>query len=1129
MRGNRNSLRTRALVKLRSLRVESLEARALLNGGSAFSYGAIHPNAATLFGPPAYAATGKSISTMVQGVTLTLPTDATEGVGTVAGTATIPTNPSSNVTVTLTSSDTARLTVPATVIIPVGQKSIGFLVTIIDDTLLNGPAAVTVFASTATYGNTSSIITVHDNETATLGVTLPASGWEGQTLAGTVTLSGTMASATVVLLTSSDTSELTLPASVTIPIGSTSGSFTAALVANGLHTGPKAVTVTASASGLANATAATTVNDSDLDHFTFTTLAANWPAGVPFSVTAKACDILNNPIAVYNGTATLSASGQSGSLAITPTSVTFASGVWTGSVLVDRVDPSATLRATSGTGATGTSNAVNFYNPLQVASISPAAGATLGPQGTCTLDVTFFRPFTASSVTTGSLVLSGIAGATVTAATVLNSNTTARFTLFIPMDGTLTATIPSGGVTDQNGNPGIAFSASYVANIVANVVTAAFPVPLTAKNPLGSLVYEGSTTGVVNVSTDTDNFTIALGSGQTLTACVVPAAALQPFVTITGPTGSALGSATAAAAGKQAVLQIVPVNTAGTYTVTVGSASGTMGAYTLQLDLNAALEAESHDGAANNTFATAQSLQSAFATLGGTAQRAAVLGTTDAASTPDDYSVPLSVGQSLTLGLASLAADTATLSLYDSGQNLLASGAATAANLNRVINNFVAPATGTYYVGIAGAGAAYNLVVTRNADFDTEPNDSLATAQNINGRQGVLGYLPTFTQPGDWYSFNVSTPGGVLNLATSTPADGSGQFANTLSPHVELNDPSGTLVAGGTVGADGRNETISYTPSVAGNYRVRVTAKNSTRGEYYLAFQRSPGPVVATAASATLSYPGSAIATLAVLGADDTGEATLTYTWTAVTLPSGATAPTFSVNGTNAAKNASVAFHANGTYLLQVTIRDPAGLTATSSTSVSVSVPAGGTGSGRTWSGGTDNHLATAANWSGGVAPQMGDTLILSASANAAFVNDLPTATILRGIVVPGFVVSISGNSLTTDFGGLTVSVAAGATLQLGVGITGPGGLRQDGAGQLLLSPSSRVSGGVAVAAGTVVASSPTSLASGSSFSVDSDGALVLMGGDVTPLQTIVSSGAASASAAMRRKTAFGATLELPK
>jgi hypothetical protein len=54
-------------------------------------------------------------------------------------------------------------------------------------------------------------------------------------------------------------------------------------------------------------------------------------------------------------------------------------------------------------------------------------------------------------------------------------------------------------------------------------------------------------------------------------------------------------------------------------------------------------------------------------------------------------------------------------------------------------------------------------------------------------------------------------------------------------------------------------------------------------------------------------------------------------------VPAGAATPTYSVNGTNAAQNTTVTFYLAGSYTFQVTVKDPAGLTATSSVSLTVS------------------------------------------------------------------------------------------------------------------------------------------------------------------------------------------------
>jgi hypothetical protein len=93
-------------------------------------------------------------------------------------------------------------------------------------------------------------------------------------------------------------------------------------------------------------------------------------------------------------------------------------------------------------------------------------------------------------------------------------------------------------------------------------------------------------------------------------------------------------------------------------------------------------------------------------------------------------------------------------------------------------------------------------------------------------------------------------------------------------------------------------------------------------------------PTIATAAAASPNPVTGTATTLSALGADDGGEANLTYTWATVGTPPAAVA--FSANGTNAAKTANAAFTAAGAYSLQVTVKDQGGLTATSTVAVTV-------------------------------------------------------------------------------------------------------------------------------------------------------------------------------------------------
>ena len=92
-------------------------------------------------------------------------------------------------------------------------------------------------------------------------------------------------------------------------------------------------------------------------------------------------------------------------------------------------------------------------------------------------------------------------------------------------------------------------------------------------------------------------------------------------------------------------------------------------------------------------------------------------------------------------------------------------------------------------------------------------------------------------------------------------------------------------------------------------------------------------PTVASPASASPSSVTGTTTNLSVLGADDGGEANLTYTWSA-SPPGGVS---FSANGTNAAKNATATFSGPGSYTFTATIRDGGGLTVTSSVAATVS------------------------------------------------------------------------------------------------------------------------------------------------------------------------------------------------
>ncbi len=150
------------------------------------------------------------------------------------------------------------------------------------------------------------------------------------------------------------------------------------------------------------------------------------------------------------------------------------------------------------------------------------------------------------------------------------------------------------------------------------------------------------------------------------------------------------------------------------------------------------------------------------------------------------------------------------------------------------------------------------------------------------------------------------------------------QFGRPLAVQPTWTASLGTITAAGL-----------YTPSATSG-KVTITAAGGSIQGTATAAVFNTAPTVATAASATPGRLTSATAALAVLGTDDGGEANLSYTWSTAAQPRTAPAPTFSVNGANAAKNTTVTFGAVGSYAFTVTITDSQGLSTTSRLALTV-------------------------------------------------------------------------------------------------------------------------------------------------------------------------------------------------
>lgn len=197
---------------------------------------------------------------------LSIPALTQEGAGTISNQAqvSILEAQETNLVLQLTSSRPADITVPAEVTIPAGATNALFNLVVGDDTLLNGPRLVILSAESAGLSAAIASLQMLDNETNTIGLVLaPVTSETNVTLSGEVRFSQPADEAIRVSLASSDVTELVVPATVTIPAGTTSVVFQVTIVDDTFLDGPQSVTLSASVGGWPTGSANVTVDDNE--------------------------------------------------------------------------------------------------------------------------------------------------------------------------------------------------------------------------------------------------------------------------------------------------------------------------------------------------------------------------------------------------------------------------------------------------------------------------------------------------------------------------------------------------------------------------------------------------------------------------------------------------------------------------------------------------------------------------------------------------------------------------------------------------------------------------------------------------------------------------------------------------
>ncbi|RBP48545.1 thrombospondin type 3 repeat-containing protein [Arenicella xantha] len=166
--------------------------------------------------------------------------------------------------VNLASSDLSSAMVPTSVVIPAGEASATFAISAVDDTLADGNSISSISVNAIGYVVGSATVTVVDNETPSLGLTLNSSSIsESGITVATVSRNTPTNTALNVSLSSNNPTRLVIPATVEIPVGAAFVNFNITGIDNTTLDADQLVTI--AASGLGSVTANLLVTDDDDD------------------------------------------------------------------------------------------------------------------------------------------------------------------------------------------------------------------------------------------------------------------------------------------------------------------------------------------------------------------------------------------------------------------------------------------------------------------------------------------------------------------------------------------------------------------------------------------------------------------------------------------------------------------------------------------------------------------------------------------------------------------------------------------------------------------------------------------------------------------------------------------------
>jgi len=227
-------------------------------------------------------------------------------------------------------------------------------------------------------------------------------------------------------------------------------------------------------------------------------------------------------------------------------------------------------------------------------------------------------------------------------------------------------------------------------------------------------------------------------------------------------------------------------------------------------------------------------------------------------------------------------------------------------------------------VVVAGAGNGGNTTPTYPAALNKPNLISVAAVDSSGGLASFSTYSPTTVHLGapgvDIYT--TEWTGGYINFAAGTSfaapfVAGAAALVASQYPNYTAQQIVQALV-----------QNTKPLSSLAGK-----TISGGMVSAYNALLAGMPAPVAVASPAGVVNATTTNLSVNASYGG---GEPGLTYTWSVVSQPSGVAAPTFSVNGTNAAKNAVATFAGPGSYTFKLTVANGSGFVRTATVPVTV-------------------------------------------------------------------------------------------------------------------------------------------------------------------------------------------------